>query len=176
MAKETKITDVLSTKRWKELQTLPPDMGVQLQDGKFVPYYGMINGKRGYNLLVLSNGKCYSSSISKEKLTQFEQMKEGLEKLGYKFVSNRAVNPITDGSIWKRLGLDSTRDYEARISGNRDFYVLWAGGYIYKMSTRNRQYGREVDWLRALGVYVSDWLGVFRSIHTRFSCVVFYNL
>ena len=174
MARETKSTNPYSTKRWIRLETLPSDMKGCPQNLEYTTYYGTINGERSYYLIGAFDEKFYAYRICVENLTQFQRLKDRLKSLSCTFVVNETVNPFTNAVAWKRHELEPNfHNYVAKMSSDRDCYIGRFGKYCYTMSTRYKLYGRERDWVEALGVYVSDWIESVSESTRRLLCVVF---
>ena len=154
MAKETKSANSSPTKGWRKLETLPPDMTVELKDKECTTYYGTINGIRGYYLIVLYEGGLYFFSFHKENLSKFKNLKKRLEDLNCKFKPNEAVDPCTD-SLWTRYEFETNlSNYEGRISSNRDYIIVGFGKHCCKMPTKGQRVDHEIDWIETLGVFM----------------------
>ena len=155
MAKETKPKNPFSTKNWKRLEALPSGID-RLDNMWYTTYYGTLNGERSYYLVGAFNDEFYAYSICVENLSQFQKLKERLNGLNCTFKVNKSVNPFNNAAAWEKHDCGSGDSYLARISSNRKCYIGMFGGQCYIMPTRYKQYGRERDWIVALGVCVID--------------------
>ena len=112
--------------------------------------------EKGGSLVGAFNDEFYAYSICVENLSQFQKVKERLNGLNCTFKVNKSVNPFNNAAAWEKHDCGSGDSYLARISSNRKCYIGMFGGQCYIMPTRYKQYGRERDWIVALGVCVID--------------------
>ncbi|MBO7094676.1 hypothetical protein J6V86_00290 [bacterium] len=155
MAKETRPINPFSTKKWKKFQAPQSLLDLLKEDGEYSIYKGKIDDESSFFLVGKFGNELYAYSISKENLCQLEKLQERLKKLKCKFKQNEGVNPFEgwrQGLLNRAIG-----NYEARVSytdSGRSYCVGRFGDSCYTFNMNDRKSGVEIDWVKALGVYV----------------------
>jgi hypothetical protein len=156
MAKESRVINPFSTKRWKKFQAPQSLLDLLREDREYSVYRGKIDDESSFFLVGKFGNDVYAYSISKENLCQLEKLQERLKKLNCKFKQNGEVNPFEG---WHREPVNlKIQNYEARMSRRENgsiYYIGRFGNYCYtfNMSNHNKS-GIEIDWVSALGVCV----------------------
>jgi len=156
---ETRPKNPFSTKRWKKLKFQAPQDCCDLltNDGEYSVYKGKIDGETSFFLVGRFGSDIYACSISKERLSQLENLQDKLRTLNCRFKQNESVNPFEG---WQKVQLNMMiRNYEARVSRRESGsnYCIGRFGdscYTFNISDKDRRSGIEIDWVRALGVCV----------------------